>query len=154
MGSQIRTRLATIAVGITTAAALTTIATPAAAATPAIARTATAAAATAAIADPYCQATIVVEAQWSSGAVLEVLVRNISSVPVRWRVTIRFFGPVTVQVWNAQYTQSGSVGTLVPLPPNDILQPGQSVIAGQFILTGTPIVLPQVDVSCTPVTVV
>lgn len=149
MHSRIRTKLAAVCLAVAASATLAAAATPAVAATtPAVVLSPTA------TASPYCQVTFPLAAQWPGGYMVNIVITNVSSVPVRWRLVIRFPGsdpnPI-VQVWNATYTQSGLTGTLVPNPPFDVLQPGQSAAVGQLILTGGTVVLPIGEVTCTPV---
>jgi cellulase/cellobiase CelA1 len=151
MRGRIRTKLAAIGLAVAATATLATAvtaATPAAAAAPAIIVEPTA------TATPYCRVSFTIVNQWPGGEIVAIVVTNISSVPVRWRLVLRFPGsnpnPI-VQVWNANYVQSGSVATIVPIPPSDVLQPGQSVAIGQLILIGGTIVLPIGEVTCTPV---
>lgn len=145
MHSPIGTRLAAIGLAVAASAALATAPTPAAAAASTVVPNPT----TTAV--QYCQVTFNVAAQWSTGYILTITITNISSVPVRWRLVLRFSGPTPiVQAWNANYTQSGSVVTAVPIPPYDVLQPGQSVTVGQLIASGGTIVLPAAEVTCTP----
>lgn len=153
MRSRIGTKLAAVCVAGAASATLATAATPAAASTTPAAAPAVILSPTA-TASPYCRVSFSLVAQWPGGYMVNIVITNISSVPVRWRLVIRFPGsdpnPI-VQVWNATYTQSGLVGTLVPNPPFDVLQPGQSAAVGQLILTGGTVVLPIGEVSCTPV---
>lgn len=141
MGHRIRTKLAAVGLAVAASAALATGATPAAASS------------AVAAADSYCQASFYIASQWSGGYVFNITVSNVSSTPVRWRLVVVFSGPVlSIQVWNAQYTQSGSVGIIIPVPPNDVLQPGQSVTVGAAVTTGGGTVTPpQLQVTCTPV---
>ena len=153
MHSRIGTTLAAVCLAVAASATLATAATPAAAsANPAVAPAVILS--PTATADPYCRVTFTLVTQWPGGYIVNIVITNISSVPVRWRLVIRFPGsdpnPI-VQVWNASYTQSGLVGTLVPNPPFDVLQPGQSAAVGQLILTGGTVVLPIGEVTCTPV---
>lgn len=153
MHSRIGTTLAAVCLAVAASATLATAATPAAAsANPAVAPAVILS--PTATADPYCRVTFTLVTQWPGGYIVNIVITNISSVPVRWRLVIRFPGsdpnPI-VQVWNASYTQSGLVGTLVPNPPFDVLQPGQSAAVGQLILSGGTVVLPIGEVTCTPV---
>ena len=153
MRSRIRTKLAAVCVAVAASATLATAATPAAASTTPAAAPAVILSPTA-TASPYCRVSFSLVAQWPGGYIVNIVITNISSVPVRWRLVIRFPGsdpnPI-VQVWNATYTQSGLTGTLVPNPPFDVLQPGASAAVGQLILTGGTVVLPIGEVTCTPV---
>jgi len=153
MHSRIGTKLAAVCLAVAASATLATAATPAAASNPAAAAPAVILSPTA-TASPYCRVSFTLAAQWPGGYIVNIVITNISSVPVRWRLVIRFPGsdpnPI-VQVWNATYTQSGLTGTLVPNPPFDVLQPGASAAVGQLILTGGTVVLPIGEVTCTPV---
>ena len=153
MRSRIGTKLAAVCVAVAACATLATAATPAAASTTPAAAPAVILSPTA-TASPYCRVSFSLAAQWPGGYIVNIVITNISSVPVRWRLVIRFPGsdpnPI-VQVWNANNTQSGLVGTLVPNPPFDVLQPGASAAVGQLILTGGTVVLPIGEVTCTPV---
>ena len=153
MRGRIGRKLAAVCVAVAASATLATAATPAAASTLPAAAPAVILSPTA-TASPYCRVSFSLVTQWPGGYIVNIVITNISSVPVRWRLVIRFPGsdpnPV-VQVWNANYTQSGLVGTLVPNPPFDVLQPGASAAVGQLILTGGTVVLPIGEVTCTPV---
>lgn len=153
MHGRIRTKLAAACLAVAASATLATATTPAAASNPAAAAPAVILSPTA-TARPYCRVSFSLVTQWPGGYMVNIVITNISSVPVRWRLVIRFPGsdpnPI-VQVWNATYTQSGLVGTLVPNPPFDVLQPGQSAAVGQLILSGGTVVLPIGEVTCTPV---
>ena len=153
MRGRIGTKLAAVCVAVAASATLATAATPAAASTTPAAAPAVILSPTA-TASPSCRVSFSLVAQWPGGYIVSIVITNISSVPVRWRLVIRFPGsdpnPI-VQVWNANYVQSGSVATIVPIPPSDVLQPGQSVAIGQLILVGGTIVLPIGEVTCTPV---
>jgi cellulase/cellobiase CelA1 len=145
MARRIRTTFAAICLTLVSSAAFAVAASPAGAAVPAAPRPDTA------TADAYCDVTFTVLAQWSTGYVAGFAVRNISSVPVRWRLVLTFPGPVlSIQVWNATYSQSGSVATIIPVPPSDLLQPGQSIMVGVFVASGSVVILPRPEVTCSP----
>jgi cellulase/cellobiase CelA1 len=146
MRSRIRTKLAASCLAVAATATLATTATPAAAATPADvlpSPTTT---------TQYCRVSFTLLNQWPGGYEVGIVITNISSVPVRWRLTIRSSGPILLaQVWNGTAAQSGSTVTIVPNPPFDVLNPGQSAMIGELILSGGTVVLPIGDVTCTPV---
>jgi hypothetical protein len=149
MPGRIRTKLAAVGLAVAASAALAVAATPA---NPAAAATPAAVPSPTTTTIPYCRVSFPVVAQWPTAYVLNIVITNISSVPVRWRLVIRFYGPVLgASVWNASYTQAGSVATVVPYPPSDVMPPGVSVTIGQLILSGGTIVLPTGEVTCTPV---
>lgn len=140
MGRRIRITLAAVCAAVV---ASTTLAAAPATATPSTEPATT-------TADAYCDVTLNVLNQWATGYGAGFTVRNISAVPVRWRLVLKFPGPIwSVQTWNATVTQSGSITTIVPSPPSGVLQPGQSAMVGMFYASRTT-PLPQAEVACTP----
>lgn len=135
------------------AATATIAAAPAATAAPALVPVANVAQDTTDTATRYCDSTLTVLTQWSTGYGAAFTVRNISTVPVRWQLTVRFPGPIwSLQLWNATASQTGSVTTIVPAPPTGTLAPGQSTMVGTYYAAGSPNAAPpQAVVTCTPV---
>ncbi|HYN96960.1 MAG TPA: cellulose binding domain-containing protein, partial [Pilimelia sp.] len=99
----------------------------------------------------YCDVTITLIAQWTTGHGAVVLVRNTSAVPVRWsRLELRFPGPVfSAQVWSGSVTQAGSTATIVPWP-GGVLQPGQTATVGIFYAAGSGTTPAKYEVVCAP----
>ena len=99
----------------------------------------------------YCDVTINVMNQWSSGYTVILTVRNISNVPVRWsRLDLKFPGPIfAVQGWNVSYTQFGTQATIVPTT-GGVLNAGQSVTIGMISASGSVITPPQRELTCAP----
>ncbi|MEJ3745097.1 cellulose binding domain-containing protein [Actinomycetes bacterium KLBMP 9797] len=149
MDRRIRRTLATVCATIAASAMFAATATPVAAAP--VSQPATTTTTTTTTADPYCEATLTVLTQWATGYGAGFAVRNISAVPVRWQLVLKFPAPVwSVQAWNATVTQTGTVATIVPSPTTGVLAPGQSAMVGMFYASGTT-PLPQAEVTCTPV---
>ena|SRR5690348_1601583 len=140
MGRRITLTLTTIAVAFVASTFLT--AAPVAAAARPVATTT----------DAYCDVTFTIYSQWSTGYSAGITIRNVSQVPVRWRLALRFVAPVLgFQVWNSTATMTGSVLTIVPNPGYDVIQPGQSVVVGFFTASGNGTTPPQPTVTCAPV---
>ena len=101
----------------------------------------------------YCDVSITVLTQWSTGYGATFTVRNISTVPVRWQLSVRFPAPIwSLQVWNASATQTGSITSITPYPPGGTLAPGQSTMVGAYYAPGNiNTAPPQAVVTCTPV---
>jgi lysophospholipase L1-like esterase/chitodextrinase len=92
-----------------------------------------------------CTATYRQVNAWPGNIQGEVTVRNTSSVPINWRVTLTFNGTVT-QIWGGRTTQTASPYTVTNETWNGNLAPNATTTFG-FIATvsGTP----AVTVSCT-----
>lgn len=146
MGRQFRVAISAICATVVTSAALAGVAATPATATPAAEETVTT------LAEAYCDVTVNLVTQWSTGYGIVLSIRNISNVPVRWRqIQLTFQGAISsAQVWNVSYTQSGQQATLVPLPSSGVLNPGQMVTIGIINALGSPNTLPQREVICTP----
>jgi endoglucanase len=99
-----------------------------------------------------CQVSYVLVGQWPTGFVATVIVRNVSTVPVRWTVTITYPGGEITQAWSVVGTRVGDTWTFTRPPwlgSLDILPPGATA---QFGLAGTGSGLPaRVTVTCVPV---
>lgn len=146
MGRQFRVAISAICATVVTSAALAGVAATPATAAPAAEETVTT------LAEAYCDVTVNVVTQWSTGYGIVLSIRNISNVPVRWRqIQLTFQGAISsAQVWNVSYTQSGQQATLVPLPSSGVLNPGQMVTIGIINASGSSNTLPQREVTCAP----
>lgn len=146
MGRQFRVAISAICATVVTSAALAGVAATPATATPAAEETVTT------LAEAYCDVTVNLVTQWSTGYGIVLGIRNISNVPVRWRqIQLTFQGAISsAQVWNVSYTQSGQQATVVPLPSSGVLNPGQMVTIGIINASGSSNTLPQREVTCAP----
>ncbi|MGN9907259.1 cellulose binding domain-containing protein [Phytohabitans sp. LJ34] len=88
-----------------------------------------------------CEISVTVPAQWTTGYIVNITVRNISNRPVTVYANVILQPPgFIVQSWNVTVTVTGS--TAVIRPWNPVLLPGQTVTFG-YIGTG-PLALPTV----------
>jgi cellulase/cellobiase CelA1 len=85
-----------------------------------------------------CSATFAVVNSWAGAFQGQVTVLSTGTAPTNgWTVTLTFPGPVSpYQIWNATFTQSGTVIIIKNLSYNGVLAPGQSTSAG-FLATVT-----------------
>jgi cellulase/cellobiase CelA1 len=76
-----------------------------------------------------CAVVYTVQAQWATGFLGGITVTNIGTVPVRWRVSLRYLpGQGVVQAYGAVVGQDGDAVTMTGgYPWNSVLMPGQSV---------------------------
>jgi Cellulose binding domain len=145
MGHRTRAAIAVVSGVAALAATLFGTATPAAAQAPP-------AATTTSEATDYCSV-IYTANQWPGAALVNLSIKNISTVTVRWELLrLSFPGPVPVgQFWNATVTLSGSVLNVAPSPTTGVLAPGQSVSVGYLYYATGYFLLPTSLVTCTPV---
>jgi cellulase/cellobiase CelA1 len=88
-----------------------------------------------------CEISVTVPAQWTTGYMVNISVRNISDRPVTVHGFANLQPPgIILQGWNAVISVSGT--TMVIRPWNPILQPGQAVTFG-YVGSG-PMSLPTV----------
>lgn len=96
-------------------------------------------------ADPLCEVSSVLAAQWTNGYMVNTTIRNVATRPVSWRANVILQPPgVIIQGWNAVFTSSASQVLIYPppYPSGGVIQPGHSHTFG-YIGTG-PVVYPQV----------
>ena len=78
---------------------------------------------------PGVTATVERTDAWPTGYCAKLLVQNVSTAPVTWRVTVTVEGTIN-NYWNAQVTTSGSRATFTGAPYNATVAPGATAEAG------------------------
>lgn len=96
-------------------------------------------------ADPLCEVSSVLAAQWTNGYMVNTTIRNITTRPVTWRANVVLQPPgYIVQGWGATFTISSTQVMIYPppYPSGGVIQVGQSHTFG-YVGTGS-VVYPQV----------
>lgn len=96
-------------------------------------------------ADPLCEVSIQLAAQWTNGYMVNTTIRNITTRPVTWRANVVLQPPgYIIQGWGGVFSSTATQVSVYPppYPSGGVIQPGQSHTFG-YIGTGT-VVYPQV----------
>ncbi len=73
--------------------------------------------------------TLTTASDWNAGYCADVRIDNPGTAPIDWRITLEIEGTVS-NLWNANYSQAGSMLTAEGVDWNNLVQPGQSVAFG------------------------
>ena len=74
---------------------------------------------------------------WGSGYNAELRLKNTGSVPVRgWKVTFEHVAPIS-SLWNGQLASDGATRTVTDAGYNAVIAPGQTVVVGYQVQSGT-----------------